>query len=239
MPAAPHEYWQEIHPSGTFAMPDSGFDAMFPASLPDDRQICLPIRSLPDDPAAGVASLIINQASFAVADALIDGMAEHARVHAPEVIVGVPTLGLGPADGVARRLGHSRMVALGISRKFWYRDELSVDLRSITTPGGGKRLYLDPRMVPLLQGKRVVVIDDVLSSGSSLMAVLDLLALVGVTPVGAVFAMLQGDRWRAPLAGRGGLLALTGAIRTPRLKKVGGGWFPQAAAASADTDATG
>ena len=33
-----------------------------------------------------------------------------------------------------------------------------------------KKLYLDPNIVPLLQGKRICLIDDAVSTGSSLLA---------------------------------------------------------------------
>ena len=55
--------------------------------------------------------------------------------HAPEVIVGLPTLGLALAERDARLAGHARFVACGTSRKFWYDDALSVPIRSITSPG--------------------------------------------------------------------------------------------------------
>jgi len=42
----------------------------------------------------------------------------------------------------------------------------SRQLSSITTPTQQKRLYIDPRMLPLLQGRRVALIDDVISSGA-------------------------------------------------------------------------
>lgn len=197
----PHEFWQIVYPAGTFAAgPDQGFHDLYPAALPDLRQIALPIRVLPGDGNSAVASLIVNQASFAVEDALADAMASLAARHAPDVVIGVPTLGLPLANGVARRLGHGRMVALGTSRKFWYDDGLSEPMSSITSPAHAKRIFLDPRMLPLLQNRRVVVVDDVISSGTSMRAVLALLAKAGIAPVGIVAAMLQGHRWRRLLS---------------------------------------
>jgi adenine/guanine phosphoribosyltransferase-like PRPP-binding protein len=167
MPPAAHEFWQDLHPPGTF--PDSPCTVhrgAYPSALPDGRQILLPIRILPRDGSQAVASLIVNQASFAVQDALADAMAAIWRDAGAEVVIGVPMLGLPLADALARRLGHERMVPLGTSRKFWYEERLSEPLKSITTPGGGKDIYLDPRMLPLLEGRRVLVVDDVVSSGS-------------------------------------------------------------------------
>ena len=133
LPAA--QYWQDILPRGTLAGSDAGgYRDTYPARLPDGREIAFPIRVLPGDGDRAVASLILNQASFAVEDALADVLADRARALAPEIVVAVPTLGLGLGNAVARRLGHPRLVALGTSRKFWYEDALSVPVTSITSP---------------------------------------------------------------------------------------------------------
>lgn len=195
----PHSFWQAIVPAGTYSTVGPFIDA-FPATLPDGRQLLLPIRTLPGDGTHGVAGLICNQASFAVLDVLTDFLAEIVRPIEPEVIVGVPTLGLPLAEGVARRLGHARFVPLSTSRKFWYREDLSEPLASITTPERRKSLFIDPRMLPLLDGRRIVVIDDVVSSGQSLTGVLRLLRKAGITPEAVGVAMLQGDKWRTALA---------------------------------------
>ncbi len=186
-----------------------------------DRQILLPIRVLPDGERA-VVSLILNQASFDVLDALADRVAALLAPYAPDVIVAVPTLGLPLGEAVARRCGHSRYVPLGYSRKFWYDEELSLPLSSITTPAGGKRIYIDPRMLPLLRGHRVAVVDDVLSSGTSIATVLSLLHRAGVSPVAVGAAMLQGDAWRQRVD-----LPVVSALRTPVLRQGPSGWEPE------------
>jgi adenine/guanine phosphoribosyltransferase-like PRPP-binding protein len=227
-PLAPHEFWQDLYPPRTFEeAPAGGFRDLYPARLADGRQIALPVRVLPGAGDSAVASLIINQASFAVEDALADAMAALAVAHAPDIVIGVPTLGLPLANAVARRLGHLRMVALGTSRKFWYADDLSEPLTSITSPASSKRLYLDPRMAPLLDGRRVVVVDDVVSSGASMATVLRLLDRAGVAPQAAVFAMVQGDAWKGALSGLFPLERIHGAIASPRLRRTAdGSWIP-------------
>ncbi len=230
MPLAPHQFWQTVFPAGTFdAAPVDGFSDLYPASLPDGRQIALPVRVLPGDGNRAVASMIVNQASFAVEDALSDAMAAHAGAYAPEIVIGVPTLGLPLANGVARRLGHERMVALGTSRKFWYSEELSEPMSSITSPQHAKRLYLDPRMLPLLEGRRLLVVDDVISSGTSMLAVLKLLEKANIRPLAAVFGMLQGDVWRQAITelDAGFDSHVHGAIASPRLARTAQGkWLP-------------
>lgn len=194
----PHEFWQEIDPSGAFD-PKAEHVHFFPATLADGRQLRLPIRPLADGEHA-LASLILNQASFAVTEALAADLAGRLAPFAPEVVVGLPTLGLTLAAAVARLLGHSRYVPLGTSRKFWYEARLSVPLSSVTSPDETKRLYLDPRMTPLIQSRRVALIDDVISTGASIRSGLALLEIAGVEPVVIGAAMMQSERWRSALS---------------------------------------
>jgi len=75
-----------------------------------------------------LASLIINQASFAVQDALATDLAQRIERFERDVVVGLPTLSLTLASAVARKLGRARYVPLGTSRKVWYRDDLPARL---------------------------------------------------------------------------------------------------------------
>lgn len=195
----PHEFWQQVYPPASFQL-EGRHNDRFPATLRDGRQILLPIRPLPDGKRA-LASLIINQASFAVVDVLATSLANKLAAYAPDIVVGLPTLGLTLASAVARTLGHTRYVPLGNSAKFWYQAELSVPLTSVTTPDQQKRLFIDPRMLPLLQGRRIALIDDVISSGDSMLAGIALLGLCGVRPTVLGAAMLQSERWQQALAG--------------------------------------
>lgn len=218
----PHQFWQDVHPHASFPTA-APFSTFYPAALADGRQLQLPIRPLPDGTHA-LASLIVNQASFAVVEALAADLARRLAETSPDVVVGLPTLGLTLASATARHLGHSRYVPFGTSRKFWYDEALSVPLSSITTPGLGKRLYVDPRMLPLLEGRRVALVDDVISTGSSIAAALELFALLGIEPVVIGAAMLQSDRWVEKLAPW--VPRIVGAFRTPLLVKVANGWAP-------------
>jgi adenine/guanine phosphoribosyltransferase-like PRPP-binding protein len=223
----PHDFWQEIHPAGSFSTAGP-FNGFFPVALGDERQLRLPIRPLPDGQHA-LCSLIVNQASFAVVDALAQQLAEQIASLDPQVVVGLPTLGLTLAAALAQKLGHPRYVACGTSRKFWYDEGLSVPLSSITTPEQSKRLYLDPRMLPLLEGRRVVLVDDVISSGTSIVAGLSLLKAIDVQPIAIAAAMLQSERWHAALDtyGTEWRERVHGVFRTPLLTRSGeAGWLP-------------
>jgi adenine/guanine phosphoribosyltransferase-like PRPP-binding protein len=220
----PQDYWQRIdapesHPPGP------GGDC-YVVDLDGGGQLVLPVRTLGDGK-RGLASLIINQASFAVQNRLAGDLARRLESFDPAIVVGLPTLGLTLASAVARALGHERYVPLSTSRKFWYRDELSVTLSSVTTPDQKKTLYVDPRMTPLLEGRRVALIDDVISSGASIAAAVMLMARIGVEPVVIGAAMLQSSRWRealdATVEDR-----IVATFSTPMLEKQPDGrWRPQ------------
>ena len=223
-------YWQELLP---FDHPDihaePPFRTAYPVRLPDGRALRLPLRLLPDGEHA-TASFIANQASFSVNDALAAAMAESARQAGAEVIVGMPTLGLVFAPMIARQLGHSNYVPLGYSRKFWYRDALSEPVSSITTPGAGKSVYIDPHVVPRLEGKRAVLVDDAISSGSTVVSVLSLLHRLDCRPSQILVAMRQGVVWRATLGARwpGAVDRVSGVFAVPLFRRMPGGWTPVA-----------
>lgn len=213
--------WQTLTAAGADEAPPWRW--RYPAVLPDDRRLLLPIRRLAAEPQHAVASLILNQASFEVADALAALLVARVARLAPEVVVGLPTLGLALAAAVARGLGHARLVPLGTSRKFWYDEALSVPVQSITSPAPGKRLYLDPHQRALVEGRRVLVVDDAVSTGTTLAAAWDLLEALGAQVAGAGVAMRQGMRWQARL-GPARAAQVVGVFDSPLLQAVADGW---------------
>ena len=192
-------YWQELLAPDSVPQEAAAYRYGYPARLPDGRILMLPIRRRLDDPSRAVASLIPNQASFDVIDALVGFMAAIAQPLRPDIVAGMPTLGLALAPPVAQRLGHSNFAPLGYSRKFWYDHDLSQPVRSITSPDDAKTVYLDPNLVSRLRGRRVVVVDDTISTGTTAAAVLRLLERAGADTVGLVFAMSQGNAWQSLL----------------------------------------
>jgi adenine/guanine phosphoribosyltransferase-like PRPP-binding protein len=91
-----------------------------------------------------------------------------------------------------------RYIPLGYSVKFWYEDALSTTVSSITSPGHAKMLYLDPNQLSLIKVKKVVIIDDAFSSGTTLLKTWDFLESenIGCEILAAGAAMKQGERWR-------------------------------------------
>ena len=206
-------FWQNF---ATSAEPAPWTDT-YPAVLPDGRVLRLPIRDYGE---IGVAGLIANQASFPVVRALVGCMAAAVADLRAEVVMGLPTLGQVFAPPLAEALGHSNWVAAGYTRKRWYEERLSVPIASSTGPDA-RRLWLDPRLLDRLAARRVLLVDDVISSGTSAAAGLALLALVGVRPVALAVAMAQGDRWAAAWPAD---VPLRAGFTTPLLRRVPGGW---------------
>ena len=182
-------FWQDFAPMP----PHQPWRTAYPARMPDGSALWLPLRDLGE---TAVAGMIANQTSFAVQDRLIAWLAERAAPLQAEIVVGLPTLGHAVAPGLARALGHPRWAAAGYSRKLWYEERLSVSIASITTPDS-RRLWLDPRVLAWLHGRRVLLVDDVLSTGRSIRAGLALLAAAGIRPVGVAALMTQTSRWQA------------------------------------------
>lgn len=220
------DYWQDLTPdvpSRFSTTPPHRFG--YPVRLPCGRFLVLPLRRLPDAERA-VASLIANQASHAVIAALAHHMSEQARTFGADVVVGLPTLGLAFASLVADRLGHSRYVPLGYSRKFWYDDALSEPVTSITSPGAGKLLRLDTNLLPLIKGRRVVLVDDAISTGATAIAAVRLLQAAGAEITGMVVAMKQTNRWEKPMGALMAPLAVRAVYGCPLFSLRDEGWSP-------------
>ncbi len=217
------EFWQAFGPRAT---PRVAWTETFDAPLPDGSSLTLPLRDLGE---TAVAGLVANQASFPVVHRLSRWMAEVARPLGAEVVVGLPTLGQVFAPPVAEALGHANWVAPGWSRKRWYEERLSVAAQSITSPVE-RRLWLDPRLLPRLEGRRVLLVDDVISTGGSARAGLALLAAADVSPVALLVAMAQGDRWRQAWSGP----PVRAVFATPIFARRPEGWVPTAGSAPHD-----
>jgi adenine/guanine phosphoribosyltransferase-like PRPP-binding protein len=171
----------------------------YPVALYNGTLLHLPIQPLPGGREA-IALLMSNQTDFAVEKQLGASLCKVAAEFSPEAIVGIPTLGLDYARIVARDLGFPNYVALGNSRKFWYSDEHSVAVHSVTSPGANKKLYLDPMLIERVAGKRTLIVDDVINTGGSAAAAIHLLQNAGAIVIGLCVVLIEGAAWKEALA---------------------------------------
>lgn len=77
-------------------------------------------------------------------------------------------------------------------KKQWMLDPISTDVKSITT-GKPQMYWLDSRERSKVEGKKVAIVDDVVSTGSTLEAMERLIAKVGGTVVARIAIFTEGD----------------------------------------------
>ncbi len=94
-----------------------------------------------------------------------------------DIIITAETKGIPLGYEMARQSGRNYIVARK-SVKLYMSDPISVKVKSITT-AAEQTLYLSGEDVARLKGKRVLVVDDVISTGESLSALEKLLAEAG------------------------------------------------------------
>ena len=92
---------------------------------------------------------------------------------------------------MARQSGAKRYFIARKGPKVYMPDPISVEDRSITTQAL-QRLYLGSDDAALLRGKRVLIVDDVISTGGSLKAMEALVEKAGGTVAGRMAVLAEG-----------------------------------------------
>lgn len=141
----------------------------------------------------------------------------------PHIVIGAATLGIPVVIEVSRALGLDQYVIAQKSPKIHLADALVQELESVTSTGK-QRLMLDRRAVPLLAGRRVVVVDDVVATGSSLAATFALARAAGATIVGAAVILTEGHDWKKKLGADAGLVH--GLVHIPQFSLADGKAVP-------------
>lgn len=93
---------------------------------------------------------------------------------------------------MARQAGMKKHFVARKSVKNYMPDPISVDDESITT-NGLQKLYLGGDDAALIKGKRILLVDDVISTGGSLRAMEALVNIAGGTVAGKIAALAEGD----------------------------------------------
>ena len=125
---------------------------------------------------------------------LTTACAEALNARAPEhdVMITAESKGIPLICEMARLQGNKRYVLARKGAKLYMRDVMEVEVRSITTDHIQK-LYLDGNDAEYMKGKRVVIVDDVISTGESLRALEELVKAAGGEVVGRMAILAEGD----------------------------------------------
>jgi adenine phosphoribosyltransferase len=113
------------------------------------------------------------------------------RVPEHDVILTAEAKGIPLAYEMARQL-NERYVVARKGLKLYMKDPIKVDVKSITTMHM-QTLYIDKFDIELLKGKRVLIVDDVISTGESLNSLIELAHVAGGNIVGIATVLAEGD----------------------------------------------
>jgi len=108
-----------------------------------------------------------------------------------DVMITAESKGIPLICEMARLQGNKRYVLARKGAKLYMRNIFSAAVRSITT-GHEQTLYLDGADAEYMKGKRVVIVDDVISTGESLRALEELVTKAGGDVVGRMAILAEG-----------------------------------------------
>lgn len=109
-----------------------------------------------------------------------------------DVLITAESKGLQLTHVVAREIGHKMYAVARKSKKLYMQDGIEVSVKSITT-GDVQTLYLSAHDAALLKGKRVGIVDDVISTGGSLMGLEALVEKAGGIVCGKYTVLAEGS----------------------------------------------
>ncbi len=93
---------------------------------------------------------------------------------------------------MARQSGQNNYIIARKGAKVYMEDIISTEVDSITT-AAKQKLYLGKKEAEALRGKRVLIVDDVISTGESLAAMEKLVRVAGGEIVGKLAVLAEGD----------------------------------------------
>jgi adenine phosphoribosyltransferase len=126
---------------------------------------------------------------------------ELAQLLAPyeiDIVATVATMGIPVAIEVTRALGLDQYVILHKTPKIHLADAVSEKVRSITTDAD-QRLLFDRARIADVAGKRVAIVDDVISTGASTGAALRLLHSIDANVVAIGTLVTEASLWKEAL----------------------------------------
>ena len=115
-----------------------------------------------------------------------------ARAPEYDYIITAESKGIPLAQEMARLNGDAKWMLARKGVKLYMQDVVCVEVKSITTTAVQK-LYLDGKDAAMMKGKRVLIVDDVISTGESLHALEELVKTAGGDIVGKMTILAEGE----------------------------------------------
>ncbi len=125
---------------------------------------------------------------------LTEKCAEELYKKAPEhdVMITAESKGIPLIHAMCKFSGKNRYVLARKSVKLYMKDVVKCETQSITT-SARQTLYIDGDDAEYLKGKRVLIVDDVISTGGSLLSLENLVERSGGIIVGKMAILAEGD----------------------------------------------
>lgn len=147
----------------------------------------LPICPLNDTLAIGAFVIFGDpELTTASAEALLKLAPEY------DYIITAEAKGIPLAHEMARIAGNQKYLVARKKQKAYMSGVFEVKVHSITT-AGEQSLFLDQTDADLIKGSRILIVDDVISTGESLWAVEELVRAAGGIIAGKMAVLAEGD----------------------------------------------
>lgn len=147
----------------------------------------LPLCKLTDDLYIGAFVIFGDQElTVACAKALLEKAPEY------DYLISAEAKGIPLVHEMARQHGDKKYFLARKKPKLYMTGVMEVTVNSITTEGQQK-LYLDTADAELMKGKKILIVDDVISTGESLAAIEELVRQTGAEICGKMTILAEGD----------------------------------------------
>jgi Adenine/guanine phosphoribosyltransferases and related PRPP-binding proteins len=115
------------------------------------------------------------------------------RLDGCEVLLTAESKGLQLTHVIARELGQDFYTVARKSKKLYMQDGIEIAIESSITTGQVQKLYLSRHDADMLKGKKVGIVDDVVSTGNSLDGLEKLVKMCGGEIYKKAFVLAEGD----------------------------------------------
>ncbi len=147
----------------------------------------LPLCPISDDLMIGAFVIFGDpELTTACAQALLDKAPEY------DYLITAEAKGIPLVHEMARLAGNQKYFLARKAPKLYMTGVFEATVRSITT-AKEQKLYLDIADAALMRGKKILIVDDVISTGESLHAIEQLVKLAGGSICGRMAILAEGD----------------------------------------------